>query len=89
MRAVRAFDARDRRGFAKLKEAYIILLPKCDGAVDVKDHRPVSVVHSFARNLAKAMYLQLAPSPPRLIAPNKSAFIGGRAITDNFMLVQQ
>lgn len=89
MRAVRAFDAGDDRGFVKLNEVYITLLPKCDRAVDVKDHRPVSMVHSFAKILAKVMSLQLAPSLPKLIGPNQSAFIGGRAISDNFMLVQQ
>lgn len=89
MRAVRAFDVGDRRGFVKLNEVYITLLPKCDGTVDVKDHWPVSLVHSSAKILAKAMSLHLAPALPHLIAPNQSAFIGGHAIMDNFMLVQQ
>ncbi|KAM0831277.1 hypothetical protein ACQ4PT_065657 [Festuca glaucescens] len=42
------------QGFEGLNEALITLLPKKEGAVDLKDFRPISLVHSFARLLTKA-----------------------------------
>ncbi|KAM0877188.1 hypothetical protein ACQ4PT_035681 [Festuca glaucescens] len=41
------------QGFEVLNEALITLLPKKEGAVDLKDFRPVNLVHSFGRLLTK------------------------------------
>ncbi|KAM0874368.1 hypothetical protein ACQ4PT_037473 [Festuca glaucescens] len=76
-------------GFAKLNRALITLLPKKQDATSVHDYRPISLVHCVAKLLAKTMSRRLAPVLPTLVSPNQSAFIKGRAIHDNFMLVQQ
>ncbi|KAM0876090.1 hypothetical protein ACQ4PT_036415 [Festuca glaucescens] len=75
--------------FGGLNNAYITLLPKRDGAVDMSDHRPISLVHSFAKLLAKILASRLAPRMDELVDRNQSAFIRGRCIQDNFILVQQ
>jgi mannosylglycoprotein endo-beta-mannosidase len=69
--------------------ALIALLPKKDGAVDLKEFRPISLVHSFAKLVAKLMALRLAPRMAELVSTNQSAFIRGRCIHDNFVLVRQ
>lgn len=56
MKAVRAFDLADVQGLERLNEAFIALLPKVDGAVDIKDFRPICLIHSFAKILAKAVF---------------------------------
>lgn len=89
MRAVHAFDVADGRGLDQLNEAFIVLLPKTVDAVDIKDLRPISLIHSFAKILAKALAAELSPVIPKVVAPNQSAFVAGRSILDNFMLVQQ
>ena len=61
MKAVRAFDGADGRGMERLNEAFIVLLPKKEGALDIKDFRPISLIHSFAKIVAKAMSAELAP----------------------------
>jgi hypothetical protein len=76
-------------GFAKLNKALITLLPKKQDASTVQDYRPISLVHCIVKLIAKVMSLRLAPVLPTLVSPNQSAFIKGRAIHDNFMLVQQ
>jgi hypothetical protein len=76
-------------GFAKLNRALITLLPKKQDAAYVHDYRPISLVHCVAKLLAKTMSCRLAPVLPTVVSPNQSAFIKGRAIDDNFMLVQQ
>lgn len=72
-----------------LNSAYITLLPKTAEAVEVKDYRPISLIHSFARIITKAMANRLANKLSTLISPCQSAFVKGRCIHDNFILVQQ
>jgi len=46
-------------------------------------------VHSFAKLVTKIIANRLAPLLKDLISPNQSAFVKGRCIHDNFVLVQQ
>jgi hypothetical protein len=39
----------DGRGFARLNRALITLIPKKPDAMETKDFRPISLVHSFAK----------------------------------------
>jgi hypothetical protein len=66
-----------------------MLLPKKEGAVDLKDFRPISLVHSFARLLTKVIARWLAPHMPEFVDDNQTVFIHGRSIQDNFTLVQE
>ncbi|KAM0834875.1 hypothetical protein ACQ4PT_063313 [Festuca glaucescens] len=75
--------------FEAVNGALITLLPETEGAVELKDFRPISLVHSFAKLLAKILALRLAPKMPDLVDANQSAFVRGCCIHDNFMLVQQ
>ena len=88
MRAICCFDTADGRGFSRLNEAYITLLPKKEGAVEVGDFRPISLLHSVAKIVSKAMALRLAAPLPFLVNSNQSAFVKGRSIQDNFFMVQ-
>jgi hypothetical protein len=72
-----------------LNSAYITLLPKTAEAVEVKDYRPISLIHNFARIITKAMANRLTSKLSTLISPCQSAFMKGRCIHDNFILVQQ
>jgi hypothetical protein len=75
--------------FRLLNTAFITLLPKKVGALEVKDFRPISLIHSFAKLVTKILANRLAPLLPSLISVNQSAFVRGRKIHDNFMMVQQ
>jgi hypothetical protein len=75
-------------GFECLNNILITLLPKKVGAVDLTDFRPISLVHSFARLLTKILARRLAPKMPELVDGSQTAFIQGRCIQDNFLLVQ-
>ena len=89
MRAISSIWARKFSNLGKLNTAYIILLPKKEGANQVKDFRPVSLVHSFAKLFTKLLASRLAKRLNSMISWNQSAFIKGRFIQENFMLVQQ
>ncbi|WVZ75385.1 hypothetical protein U9M48_023441 [Paspalum notatum var. saurae] len=89
MSAISALWSQKFRIFWLLNCAYITLLPKRDDATSVKDFRAISLVHSFAKLVTKILANRLASQLNQLVSPNQSAFIKGRFIQDNFMLVQQ
>lgn len=89
MAAVSALWSRKFMNFGMLNTAYITLVPKMDGTDQPKDFRPFSLVHSFAKLITKMLANQLAAHLQIMVSPNQSAFIKGRFIQDNFMLVQQ
>jgi hypothetical protein len=89
MAAIRAVWSRKFNNFYKLNTTFITMIPKKDGAEQVKDFRPISLVHSFAKLITKMLANRLAKRLNELVSPIQSTFIKGRFIQDNFMLVQQ
>jgi hypothetical protein len=67
---------------------YITLLPKKTETIEVKDYRPISLVHSFAKIVTKILANRLARKLSNLVSANQSAFVKGWCIHDIFMLVQ-
>jgi hypothetical protein len=74
--------------FRLLNSAFVSLLPKKVDAISVKDFRPISLIHSFAKLVTKILANHLAPLMPSLISNYQSAFVRGRCIHDSFILVQ-
>jgi hypothetical protein len=89
MAAVHSLWSRNFRNLWKLNCAYITLIPKKQDAIHVKDFRPISLVHSFAKLVTKILANRLAERLDKMVSPNQSAFIKKRFIQDNFMMVQQ
>jgi hypothetical protein len=77
------------RNFGLLNSALITLLPKIEGAALVKDFRPISLIHSFAKLVTKMVANRLAGHLNAMVPPNQTAFIKKRFILDNFILVQR
>lgn len=88
MDAVNAFWARDGRRFSHLNGALMVLLKKRDQPTEIKDYRPISLMHSFAKLITKCLADRLAPKLEELVSRNQSAFIKGRSIQDNFRTVR-
>jgi hypothetical protein len=86
VKAVGWFVSADGRGFDRVNEAFITLLPKRDGAVDIGDFRPISLIHSLAKIISKAMASRLSKPLLELVDHNQSAFVKGRSIQDNFFM---
>jgi hypothetical protein len=85
--AISAVWSRNMMGFSALHTAYITLLPKKDEADQPKDFRPINLVHSFTKLVTKILANRLAGRLNGMVSTNQSAFIKGRFIQDNFMLV--
>jgi hypothetical protein len=73
MAAISAVWSRKFNNFALLNSAYITLLPKKDDAASIRDFRPISLVHSFAKFITKLMANRLAGRLNEMITPNQSA----------------
>lgn len=71
-----------------LNKANIILIPKKEGAEDIWDVRPISLIHAIAKIITKILAPCLAPFMNKLISPCQSAFIRGRSIHENFLYVR-
>jgi hypothetical protein len=89
MAAINRLMQGDVSRLSLLNSAYITLLPKSTEALELKDYRPISLIHSFAKIIMKLLANRLASKLPQLVSLNQSAFVKGRCIHDNFILVQQ
>lgn len=65
-----------------------MLLPKKEGAEDISDFRPISLIHAFTKIIAKILAMRLAPFMNGLVSRAQGAFIKTRSIRDNFMFVR-
>ncbi|WVZ94534.1 hypothetical protein U9M48_040415, partial [Paspalum notatum var. saurae] len=83
-----AFWSLDTRSLYLLNDAYLILLRKKPDAVEIKDFRSTSLIHSISKLLTKVLSVRLAPKLKDIVSCNQSAFIKMRCIHDNFHAVQ-
>ncbi|WVZ69147.1 LOW QUALITY PROTEIN: hypothetical protein U9M48_017983 [Paspalum notatum var. saurae] len=86
--AVNAFWSLDYRSLYLVNDAYLVLLKKKDQPKEIKDYRPISLIHSFGKLLTKLLANRLAPRLDGLVMKNQCAFIKGRSIHDCFRAVQ-
>ena len=75
--------ALDGRALEEINCAYMVLIPKNPGAYEPGDFRPISLVHSLAKNFSKVLARRLSLVLPRLVGENQGAFLKGRSLHDN------
>lgn len=88
MAALHKFCSGNNQNLELLNTAIITLLPKKEASSLLKDYRPISLIHSFAKLAAMVMALRLTPRMADLVACTQSAFIRGRSIHENFIFVK-
>jgi uncharacterized membrane protein YgcG len=66
----------------------ITVLFKSGAACDPANYRPITLLGTDYRIFAKILTLRLRPLLPLLIDPEQTAFVAGRRIGDNIMLLQ-
>lgn len=74
--------------FHWLNSANIILLLKKEGAEEIVDYRPISLIHAIVKIIAKMLFIRLGPYMDSLVSNAQSAFIKKRSIHDNFLYVK-
>jgi hypothetical protein len=61
MGAIHHFNILNVRHLQWVNSANIVLLPKKEGAEEITDYRPISLIHAIAKIIAKMIALRLAP----------------------------
>jgi mannosylglycoprotein endo-beta-mannosidase len=88
MAVIDLFGNLHAENFHWLNSANIALLPKKDGAEEISDFRPISLIHGIAKIISKMLALRLGPFMNELVSNAQSAFIKKRSIHDNFLYVK-
>ncbi|KAL5543569.1 hypothetical protein UlMin_007353 [Ulmus minor] len=73
----------------RLNESFIVLIPKKPNSTRMNHYRPISVCNVAYRVITKIIANRLKPLLNRLICPTQNAFVPGRSIHDNSILVQE
>ncbi|RVW31876.1 Transposon TX1 uncharacterized 149 kDa protein [Vitis vinifera] len=71
---------------ASLNETIIVLIPKNDNLVSMRDLRPIALCNVLYKIIAKVLANRLKVFFPVLIDESQSAFVPGRAITNNVVV---
>ncbi|KAF7810677.1 ribonuclease H [Senna tora] len=72
-----------------LNKSFITLIPKTNAPQSFKDFRHISLANVSYKLITKVLCSRLKCFLPDLIAPNQSAFLKGRLITDNIVLATE
>lgn len=71
---------------SSLSEMNIILIPKCDNLLSMKELRSISLCNITYKILSKALANPLKPFLSRCIDEEQSTLVEGRVILDNVMV---
>uniref|UniRef100_A0A8R7JVW5 Reverse transcriptase domain-containing protein n=1 Tax=Triticum urartu TaxID=4572 RepID=A0A8R7JVW5_TRIUA len=75
MRVIHQFSSLQTTNLHWLNSANIVLIPKKDGAEEIGDFRPISLIHAIAKIIAKVLASRLCPFMNNLVSTARSAFI--------------
>ena len=78
-----------RYNMDRLNKAYIILIPKVEGAELIGDFRPISPSNSIYLIIAKVLANRLRLVLPAIISPFQSAFLPGRQMSDIIVTAEE
>lgn len=68
-----------------LNTSFITLVPKKENPLSLDDFRPISLISSLYKILAKCLANKLKSVIPKIISPAQSTFIAGRNVFESVM----
>ncbi|KAL6322576.1 hypothetical protein AAG906_009887 [Vitis piasezkii] len=80
----------ERGRFVKsLNATFLVLVPKKGGAEDLKDFKPISLVGSLYKLLAKVLANRIKKVMGKVISESQNAFVEGRQILDAVLIANE
>lgn len=70
----------------RMNETHVRLIPKGIGPKKVANYRPIALCNVYYKIVAKILTKRMHFVLPSIISENQSAFVPGRAITDNVLI---
>ena len=71
---------------AKLNMTWVTLIPKFEGAIEIKDYRPISMVGCVYKVIAKVLANRLRKVAGGLVGETQTTFVQGRLILDGVLI---
>jgi len=72
-----------------INATFITLIPKKLGQLETRDFRPISLIGSVYKILARVLASRLQPIVGTLISNSQNTFIGGRQILDSILVANE
>ena len=72
-----------------LNSSFIVLIPKKENPGGLNDYRPISLINSIYKILAKVLSRRLRDTLPGVVGEIQGAFIGGRNILDGVLIANE
>ena len=69
--------------------SFIALIPKKEGEIGIKDFRPMNLIGSVYKLLAKVPAGSLQKVPPEIISQKQGAFVKARHILDGVLIANE
>lgn len=73
----------------EINNTILVMVPKVPNATTVDDYRPIACCNTVYKIITKVMANRVAAVLKDLVNPSQSAFVKGRRIRDNILLVQE
>ncbi|KAK3204582.1 hypothetical protein Dsin_018628 [Dipteronia sinensis] len=73
----------------EVNDTILALVPKVPNPSKMEDFRPISCCNTLYKIIAKIITNRIKPCLPDIISSSQSAFVAGRSIGDNILLMQE